>query len=513
MSDKEFSEFQKEISRFVQEKLKNKDLSDFFPKADEQKIDDKPMDDPSSESIIDFNLTPKELKLKLDEYIIKQDEAKKVLSVAVCDHYNHVKACLEDPSLSKDDYIKQNILMIGPTGVGKTHLIKTIADIINIPFVKADATKFSETGYVGGDVEDLIRDLIQKADGDLELAQYGIVYLDEIDKIATQSSGNKDVSGQGVQRGLLKLMEDTDVNTMSQLDMVSQFQSIMDMQSKGKQKKKTINTKHILFIMSGAFDGLIKIIKKKKDQKIIGFSSETIKAKESQELLHLATSHDFVEYGFESEFIGRLPVRVVCDTLDEGDLFQILKESKSSILNQYVRAFSSYDIDIRFTDDALRKIAMLASQEKTGARGLMTIFEQKLRDFKYELPGTKLKKIVITAEVLDHQLIEIDRLLHEKEYAKLSFGEYVINEYARECSERFGIEINFDDQAKKEIIQISQTKQLGVKAICDQLLVDLEYALNLLKGKNISIPLVITKPMLKDPDKELEKWVEKAIKD
>ena len=221
----------------------------------------------------DFDFKPKDIKAHLDRFIIQQDDAKKVLSIAVCDHYNHVKACAAGDDLR--DYVKQNVLLIGPTGVGKTYLIKTIAELIGVPFVKADATKFSETGYVGGDVEDLVRELFHRADGDLQLAQYGIIYLDEIDKIATPSNiVGRDVSGRGVQTNLLKLMEETEVPLRSPTDIQAQLQAAFEFQRRGKAKRETINTRHILFIVSGAFDGLRDIIRRRLRQSAIGFASK-----------------------------------------------------------------------------------------------------------------------------------------------------------------------------------------------------------------------------------------------
>src|SRR6266498_4675598 len=225
----------------------------------------------------EFNLLPRDIKAHLDRFVIKQDEAKKVLAIAVCDHYNHANYLRrlekEDASRAQEvEYIKQNVILVGPTGVGKTYLIKHIADLIKVPFVKADATKFSETGYVGGDVEDLVRELVHKADGNIKLAEYGIIYLDEIDKIATPSNIlGRDVSGGGVQRGLLKLMEETEVSLRTPFDLTSQLQAAMEFQSKGKVSRTIINTRHILFIVSCAFDGLADLVRRRMGAKSIGF--------------------------------------------------------------------------------------------------------------------------------------------------------------------------------------------------------------------------------------------------
>ena len=317
----------------------NKQIQDFLKSANIQFMPGMGMDQPSGgpahpddhladeeteetlQRIRSFNLKPKEVRDYLDRFVIKQHDAKKVISVAICDHYNHVRQCIDDPDLRDKSFAKQNIILLGPTGVGKTYLMRCIAKLIGVPFVKADATKFSETGYVGHDVDDMVRDLVRMAGGNTELAQYGIIYIDEIDKIAGQGThGGKDVSGRGVQVNLLKLMEETEVNLQSQTDLLGQMQAMMEVQ-KGKSPQRTLNTRHILFIVSGAFDKLAELVEKRVGDSAIGFTqdSETANIEEKTEYLKHATATDFIKYGFEPEFIGRLPIRVACNALNREE--------------------------------------------------------------------------------------------------------------------------------------------------------------------------------------------------
>lgn len=358
-----------------------------------------------------FRLKPAEIARHLDRFVIGQAEAKKVLSVALCDHFQHVRLTLE--GYDAPFYQKQNVLLLGPTGVGKTHLIRSAAELIGVPFVKADATKFSETGYVGGDVDDLVRDLVRRAGGNVKKAAHGIIYLDEVDKLATREPGaGRDVSGRGVQTNLLKLMEDGDVPLVSPNDMTGQLQAAMSAMRGGAPVAETVNTRHILFIVSGAFSGIAEII-----QRRLGAMRSTERESRRKQpgsgdaLLGQITTPDFIAYGLEPEFIGRLPVRVACHGLDTDDLFDVLRKSESSLIHQYERAFAAYGIRCEFRDDGLRRLAELAATEATGARGLMTVCERVFRDFKFRLPSSRVRKFAVTARLVDAPAAELRRLL------------------------------------------------------------------------------------------------------
>ena len=352
-----------------------------------------------------FHLRPADIARHLSRFVIGQREAKKVLSVALCDHFQHVRMTLEGQAAPF--YQKQNVLLLGPTGVGKTHLIRSAAELIGVPFVKADATKYSETGYVGGDVDDLVRDLVRRAGGNVKAAEHGIIYLDEVDKLATRGeSGGRDVSGRGVQTNLLKLMEDGDVPVVSPNDVTGQLQSAMAaMRGGGGPQAETINTRHILFIVSGAFSGMTDIIRRR--------TAEMRKKQPDDEdqLIARTTTADLVAYGLEPEFVGRLPVRVACHGLDSDDLFEVLRKSESSLIHQYERAFAAYGIECEFKDDGLRQLAELAAGELTGARGLMTVCERVFRDLKFKLPGSRVKRFAVTARLVEAPAQELRRLL------------------------------------------------------------------------------------------------------
>lgn len=461
---------------------------------------------------LDFRYKPADIKAHLDRYVIRQDEAKKVLATAVCDHYNHAKILRElrkkDPKAAEEvEFAKQNILIVGPTGVGKTYLVKHIADLIGVPFVKADATKFSETGYVGADVDDLVRDLVAKANGNIELAEHGIIYLDEVDKLA--SSGERlgrDVSGRGVQTTLLKLMEETEVPMYSPNDMRSQIQMMFEMRKGGEPRKQVINTRNILFVVSGAFSGLDKIIERRTSKGSIGFSAQPREDTKGS-ALHRARTQDFIDYGFEAEFVGRLPVRVVCESLDANDLFDIMKRSAGSLIRQFEREFLAYGIKVSFDDSALRMKADEAAQENTGARGLMTVWEKTLREFKFELPSLGLQELVVDEALVKDPTGTLTSCKERAQFVQASVVAREVENFAHQFTHDYGMQISFLNEAVLALKERSTREGVPVMELCRRLFKDYPFGLQLIAGntgeKSFALPL----RAVQEPDKYLSDLV------
>jgi len=397
-------ELEKEIGDFLSEKFGDK-IKIASPMVLPQEAAVDKVKTATRKKQINFDLKPEELITYLDQFVVKQDSAKAILATKICTHFNRIKRARNGQgdvgTTTMVGNIKNNVLMVGPTGVGKTYIIKLIANKIGVPFVKGDATKFSETGYVGGDVEDMVRDLVREADDDIELAEYGIIYIDEIDKIASSRNiVGADVSRTGVQRALLKPMEETEVDLKVPHDPISMLEEIEKFRKTGKREKQSVNTANILFIMSGAFTDLVPIIEKRLAKQEIGFGARIKDSHEQIDLLNQVKSEDLIQFGFESEFVGRLPVRAVFEHLTEQDLHKILQNPNNSIILGKKLDFAAYGIEIKFEDTVLQMLARLAFAENTGARGLVSAVEKTLLEFEKQLPSTRIKKFPATKAII-----------------------------------------------------------------------------------------------------------------
>ena len=475
------ADIQKDLKEFIENKYGAQVV---FPDSQPEGMSTGPPTDDAVEEEIEFDLMPEELESFLDEYVVKQREAKEILATKICTHYNRMKLDREDPDF-KDGFIgniKNNIMLIGPTGVGKTYLIKLIADRIGVPFVKGDATKFSETGYVGGDVEDLVRELVHEAGGSIQKAQYGIIYIDEIDKIASSigQSRGPDVSRTGVQRNLLKLMEETEVDLKAPHDLASQMESMMQFQRSGKMEKKKINTRNILFIVSGAFTGLEDIVKRRLNKTRVGFKTDhDSDGDDRTTYLRMLRSEDLIEYGFESEFVGRLPVTAVLDPLLVDDLYAILRNPNCSVTVGKKRDFKAYGIELSFEDDALRRMAELASEEQTGARSLVSVAERVLLKFEKTLPSRTIDAFTVSRDVVEDPVAGLNKLL----------GDQQVTAFRASFEKAYGITVTFEEEALDYLVKLAEEEGVTVDRICEERFGDFGHGLKLLGKPSIVVTL------------------------
>ncbi len=455
--------------------------------------------EPSVEDIR-FDITPQALINYLRDYVVGQERAIDVIATKICTHFHRMQLERTHPELPRIvGQVKPNMLMIGPTGVGKTYLIRLIAERLNVPFVKGDATKFSETGYVGGDVEDLVRELVYQSNDNIKLAEYGIIYIDEIDKIAS-GFGNwsgPDVSRSGVQRNLLKLMEETEVDMKVPHDLASQMESVMETQRTGKAKRKKINTRSILFVMSGAFVDMPEIISKRLKKGGFGFTGDALVSLDDVSfLLSNLHSQDLMQYGFESEFVGRLPIVTNLDSIDEDGMYKILANPSSAVIQGKKRDFISYDIKLTFEEDALRFIAKEAIQYQTGARGLVTVVERILLPFERALPSSGIKELNVTADICRDP----------KSFANNLVNRDVLDRFAEKFTLDTGINMTFSPEAQTILIARKGANGTDMLGYLSTILKDYEYGLKLAGKKAFSV----TETVLQDPKTYLDKLIKQS---
>ena len=455
---------------------------------------------PKTEGVegIDFKLRPTELEAYLRQYVVHQDDAIEVLATKICTHFHRRKWENEHPNNEPSvGRIKSNILMIGPTGVGKTYIVKLIAEKLGVPFVKGDATKFSETGYVGGDVDDLVRDLVREAGGDIQLAEYGIIYVDEIDKIA--AAGNMvgpDVSRTGVQRALLKLMEDTDVDLRTPHDLASQMEAVMETQRRGKAVRKKVSTKNMLFIMSGAFAGLPDMIRRRLSKGTMGFARAGDIPTADAELIKQANTTDLIQYGFESEFVGRLPVVAQLTDLNEEALYDVLRNPHSAVIQGKKRDFAAYGIDLEFTDEALREISRRAHKLGIGARGLTSVVEKALIKFEKLLPSSTIRKLTVTVDLIENPVRNAEELLITD----------AINTFQRGFLEKHGLVLEIPAASQKWIRENLDRDPVKIVYRLQQMFSNYEYGLKLANKQTLEV----TPDVLANPEQFLDAMIKKA---
>lgn len=523
-----------------------------------------------------FDLKPQELVDYLDEYVVCQDQAKAALATKICTHFNRIRRELaadhgRDRAVGR---IKANVLLIGPTGVGKTYLVKLIARRLGVPFVKGDATKFSETGYVGGDVEDLVRELVREADDDIRRAEFGIIYVDEVDKIAgSPLRMGADVSRGGVQRAFLKPMEETEVELKVPHDPVSQMEAMEHYRSTGKREKRVVNTRNILFIMSGAFAGLADIIQRRTNRRSMGFGSHVAAKGGGNDALVQVKAEDLIEFGFESEFVGRLPVVTSLQELTAADFVKILSSPNSTVVMGKKQDFQAYDLGLAFAPEVFYDIAELAVQEKTGARGLVSVMERLLIGFEKSLPSTAISHLVVVPELVADpegylaSLLTDEELVawHSRRYGQLRQEENLflqdfinrrhatylylhdvtlnperlamiarhcqdelldvhqgceefvdciqyIHGYADTVSDECGLVVGFSELAIDRLLAMSNKTIVSINSTCDKVFAALDYGLRLLGQKGEDVQVEITPQGVVDPDNFIADLLDESYK-